>query len=84
MFLVNILGTLSNKMKNFLRTKIRKLEKPLIRSGISYDQIIKLINNLASSEVIVEDFFKSTYKKITKRKRDIIYIDYLKFKKFKQ
>ena len=33
----------SNKNENFLRTKIRKLEKPLIRSGISYDQIIKSI-----------------------------------------
>ena len=36
----------SNKNEKYLRTKIRNLKKPLKQSGISYDQVIKSINNL--------------------------------------
>ena len=40
----------SNKDNKYLRTKIRNLKNPLLKSGISYDQIIRSINNLASSK----------------------------------
>ena len=42
----------SNKDTKYLRTKIRNLKKPLLKSGINYDQIIKSIKNLASSKAI--------------------------------
>ena len=37
----------SNKNLKYLRTKVRNLKKPLEKSGIEYEQIIKSINNLA-------------------------------------
>ena len=52
----------SNKDMKFLRTKIRGLKKPLERSGIKYDQIIKSINNLASSKETLDEYFKKFIK----------------------
>ena len=51
----------SNKDKKYLRTKIRNLKKPLIKSGINYDQIIKSINNLASSKDTLDHYYKKTF-----------------------
>ena len=70
----------SNKNRKFLRTKIRDLEKPLQKSGINYDQIIRSINNLASSENIVDKYFRSVSKEITKKFKSEIKINFDKFK----
>ena len=53
----------SNKDKKFLRTKIRNLQTHLKKSGINYDQIIKSINNLASSNEILDNYFKEKFSK---------------------
>ena len=54
----------SNKNVKYLRTKIRSLKKPLKKSGIEYEQIIKSINNLASSNATLDRYFKKIVKKI--------------------
>ncbi len=69
----------SNKNPKFLRTKIRSLKRPLERSGIEYDQIIKSINNLASSKSILENYFSKIYKNLIKKKGNEILIDRKKF-----
>ena len=56
----------SNKNQKFLRTKIRSLKKPLMKSGINYDQIIKSIKNLASSKATLEEYFLNTFKNTVK------------------
>ena len=70
----------SNKNRKFLRTKIRNLEKPLKQSGINYDQIIKSINNLASSEKIIEKHFKLVFTNIVEKSNSCIKINYEQFK----
>ena len=66
----------SNNNLKFLRTKIRKLKKPLINSGITYDQIIKSINNLASSKATLESFMAKKSKEMIKiKKKNQVYID---------
>ena len=68
----------SNKNTKYLRTKIRNLKKPLYESGIKYDQIIKSINNLASSRATLDEYFeKITQDMVIKRKNEI----FLNFKK---
>ena len=59
----------SNKDKKYLRTKIRNLKKPLIKSGINYDQIIKSINNLASSKDTLDHYYKKTFKELVKKNK---------------
>ena len=54
----------SNSNDKYLRTKIRGLKKPLKESGISYDQIIKSINNLASSKDTLDNFFTKSMLKL--------------------
>ena len=54
----------SNKNNKFLRTKIRNLKKPLMKSGINYDQIIKSINNLASSKEVLDQYLEKFLKKL--------------------
>ena len=72
----------SNKDNKFLRTKIRKLEKPLNKSGINYDQIIKSINNLASSKATLDEYFSEIFKKTVKVSKESILINLKKFKSF--
>ena len=63
----------SNKDKKFLRTKIRNLQTHLKKSGINYDQIIMSINNLASSNEILENYFKEKFSKgLIKSKKSLI------------
>ena len=70
----------SNRNTKYLRVKIRKLKKPLMNSGISYDQIIKSINNLASSKATLENFMVKKSKELIKKKiNGRIYIDLKKF-----
>ena len=69
----------SNKNKKFLRTKIRNLKKPLMKSGINYDQIIKSINNLASSKEVLNQYFEEIFKDLIKVSKKQILIDFKKF-----
>jgi len=62
----------SNKSLKYLRTKIRNLKRPLEKSGIEYEQIIKSINNLAASKNTLEGYFDKIFKDVIKKiKRDI-------------
>jgi tRNA(Ile)-lysidine synthase len=74
----------SNVDKKYLRTKIRNLKKPLKTSGIEYDQIIKSINNLASSKATLDEYFNRTFKETIKISRKDILIDLKKFEKLNQ
>jgi tRNA(Ile)-lysidine synthase len=74
----------SNKNSKYLRTKIRNLKKPLETSGIEYDQIIKSINNLASSKATLDEYFNRTFKETIKKSRKDILIDLKKFEKLNQ
>ena len=69
----------SNKDKKFLRTKIRNLQTPLKKSGINYDQIIKSINNLASSDEILDNYFKEKFSKVLIKSRESVTIRLNKF-----
>ena len=73
----------SNTDNKYLRTKIRNLKKPLKESGITYDQIIRSINNLASSKATLEDYNKIVFKKIIKRSKKEIFIDFKRFNQLK-
>ena len=69
----------SNKNYKYLRTKVRNLKKPLEKSGITYEQIIKSINNLALSKATLDDYFKKIFQDIiTKTKKEIL-INFDKF-----
>ena len=70
----------SNKNLKYLRTKVRKLKNPLEKSGIEYRQIIKSINNLASSKATLDDYLKKIFKETIKKKRKEIFINFEKFK----
>ncbi len=69
----------SNKNTKFLRTKIRNLKKPLMKSGINYDQIIKSINNLASSNEVLDQYLEEIFKDLVKVSKMQILIDFKKF-----
>ena len=69
----------SNKNTRFLRTKIRNLKKPLMKSGINYDQIIKSINNLASSNEVLDQYLEEIFKDLIKVSKNQILIDFKKF-----
>ena len=58
------------------------MRKPLKKSGINYDQIIKSIKNLASSKAILDEYFKTLLKKNINRSGNIIKISLKKFKVF--
>ena len=71
----------SNKDNKYLRSRIRSLKKPLKQSGIEYDQILRSINNLASSEIIVEKFFQKKFKETARCFKNKVYLNLEKFKK---
>ena len=72
----------SNKDTKYLRTKIRNLQKPLSKSGINYSQIFKSINNLASSNATLDEYYNKTTKDIIIKNRDEISLSFKKFKTF--
>ena len=71
----------SNKDLKYLRTKVRNLKKPLEASGIEYEQIIKSINNLASSKATLDEYFNKIFKDVIKKTSKEILINLIKFKK---
>ena len=72
----------SNKDLKYLRTKVRNLKKPLEKSGIEYEQIIKSINNLAKSKATLDGYLKKIFKDMIKKTRKEILLNSKKFKKF--
>ena len=70
----------SNADPKYLRTRIRSLKSPLEKSGIDYNQIIKSINNLASSSQILESYYSKISNEISKKSKGKILINYIKFK----
>ena len=58
----------SNNDHKYLRTRVRKLKDFLEKSGISYNQIFKSINNLASSRDTLNFYLNYTYQKIVSKK----------------
>tara|TARA_B100001027_G_scaffold121123_1_gene83649 strand:+ start:954 stop:1973 length:1020 start_codon:yes stop_codon:yes gene_type:complete len=74
----------SNRDKKFLRTKVRKLKKSLHESGIDYNQIFKSINHLASSKVILEEYFFKIFKQTVKKVKKEVLIDLKLFVKLNQ
>ena len=75
----NFIKDPSNNNKKFLRTKIRNLKVPLEKSGINYDQIIKSINNLASSRDTLDLYLNKIYKEFIKKNNKEIVIKYENF-----
>jgi tRNA(Ile)-lysidine synthase len=74
---INIFGKYfkdpSNKNYKYLRTKVRNLKKPLEKSGIAYEQIVKSIKNLALSKATLDGYFKKIFQDvITKTKKEIL------------
>ena len=72
----------SNKDLKYLRTKVRNLEKPLKKSGIEYEQIIKSINNLAASKSTLDEYLKNIFKNTIKNKNKEILLNFRKFKNY--
>ncbi len=73
----------SNNNKKFLRTKIRLLKRPLENSGIDYNQIIKSINNLASSNSILDEYLENIFGEVIRKEKNLIKIDLKKFRNLK-
>ena len=51
-------------------------------SGINYDQIIKSINNLASSKATIDEYFKKAYKDVIIYSKNKLQLDLPKFKSY--
>ena len=69
----------ANKNVKYLRTKVRNLKKPLEKSGIEYEQIIKSINNLALSKDTLEGYFKEIFKDLIQKSGKEISLNFEKF-----
>jgi len=74
----------SNKNTKYLRTRIRNLKKSIESSGISYDQILKSIKNLASSRDTLDSYFNNIYKNTVQKKKNIILINLKKLNNLNQ
>ena len=72
----------SNKNTKYLRTKVRKLKKPLEQSGIKYEQIFKSIQNLSTSKATLDLYLSKVFKDLIKKKNKEIQIDFKKFQSF--
>ena len=60
----------SNNNMKYLRTRIRKLKIILEKSGISYEQIFRSINNLGSSRDTLDLYFDGAYSSTVKKKNN--------------
>ena len=72
----------SNKDFKYLRTKVRNLKKPLENSGIEYEQIIKSINNLATSKATLDGYLNKIFKATIKKKNKEIVLNLKVFKEY--
>ena len=71
----------SNNDYKYLRTKVRNLKKPLEKSRIEYEQIIKSINNLASSKTTLDGYFRNVFEDLIKSNKKQAVINLIKFKR---
>ena len=60
----------SNKDKKYLRTRIRSLRKELEKSGIHHNQIMRSINNLASTRDTLNSYLEKVVESCVKRKKN--------------
>ena len=60
----------SNKDKKYLRTRIRSLRKELEKSGIHHNQIMRSINNLASTRDTLNNYLEKVIESCVKRKKN--------------
>ena len=65
----------SNINKKYLRTKLRFLKKALEKSGIHHDQIIKSINNLASTRDTLNNHISKVLNLCLKKQKNITMIN---------
>ena len=65
----------SNKNKKYLRTKVRNLILELEKNGIQHDQIIKSINNLASTRDTLNKYIENIENKCLKKQKGKILIN---------
>ena len=72
----------SNKDLKYMRTKVRNLKKPLEKSGIEYEQIIKSINNLTLSKNTLDEYLKKIFKKIIRKTGKEISLNFKTFKEY--
>ena len=66
----------SNTSKRYLRSRIRTLQKPLLKSGINYDSIFKSITNLASSKSILDNYYNQLSRDIIKKYKNEVCINF--------
>ena len=69
----------SNQNLKYLRTKIRKLKKPLEISGIKYETIFKSIQNLSLSKTTLEGYHDKIFKELIKKNGKEILINFKKY-----
>ena len=69
----------SNTSKKYLRSRIRSLQKPLLKSGINYDSIFRSINNLASSKLVIDNYYKQLSKDIITKSKNSVNINFKNF-----
>ena len=50
-----------------MRSRIRTLQKPLLKSGINYDSIFKSITNLASSKSVLDNYYRQLSQDIIRK-----------------
>ena len=65
----------SNANKRYLRTRVRDLKNQLEKSGIRHEQIIKSINNLASTRDTLNDYLLRVKQKAIIKKKKNFYLD---------
>ncbi len=70
----------TNRNNKYLRTKVRKLKKPLEDSGIKYEQIFKSIQNLSSSKITLDGHLNKTFKELIKKVNKEICINFIRYK----
>ena len=70
----------SNNNLKYLRTKIRKLKKPLEKSGIKYEQIFRSIQNLSDSKATLDSYLSKIFKELIQKADKKILINYKKYK----
>ena len=73
----------SNKNVKFLRTRVRSLKRPLNKIGITYEQIIKSINNLSSSKETLDHYYTKISNELILKKNNQITINLTTFKTLK-
>ena len=69
----------SNEDTKYLRTRIRRLQTSLEKSGVGYNQIIKSIKNLALSRDTLDLYFNKIYKDLLIKKNTQISLNLKKF-----